>query len=149
MAPRAIITGAAGLIGQYFVRNGSRWAPGWEVHGLSRADLDLTDSSAAERLWRAIKPDAVIHCAAMSRTKDCEQHPELARGINVEATAHLVRLSKDIPFIFYRVGRSSTAREAGIGSRTVRIQSTSTERISLKLNNMSCRIPATRRSGLS
>lgn len=104
MAPRAIITGAAGLIGQYFVRNASRWVSGWEVHGLSRADLDLTDSSAAEQVWRAIKPDAVIHCAAMSRTKDCEKNPELARRINVEATAHLARLSKDIPFIFLSSG---------------------------------------------
>ncbi len=104
MAPRAIITGTAGLIGHYFVTNASRWASGWEVHGLSRADLDLTDSSAAEQVWRAIKPDAVIHCAAMSRTKDCEQNPELARRINVEATAYLARLSKDIPFIFLSSG---------------------------------------------
>ena len=104
MAPCAIITGAAGLIGQYFVRNAPRWASGWEVHALSRADLDLTDSTAVERAWRAIKPDAVIHCAAMSRTKDCEQQPELARRINVEATAHLARLSKDIPFIFLSSG---------------------------------------------
>ncbi len=104
MTPRAIITGAAGLIGHYFVKNAFRWAPAWEAHGLSRADLDLTDAVAVERVWRSVKPDAVIHCAAMSRTKDCEQHPELARRINVEATTHLARLSKDIPFIFLSSG---------------------------------------------
>lgn len=104
MKPRIIVTGAAGLIGQYVVKSAPRWAPKWEVHALSRADLDLTDSTAVERAWRAIKPDAVIHCAAMSRTKDCEQQPELARRINVEATAHLARLSKDIPFIFLSSG---------------------------------------------
>lgn len=104
MALRAIITGTAGLIGQYFVRNASRWASGWEVHGLSRADLDLTDAAAVDRTWRSIQPDAVIHCAAMSRTKDCEQNPELARRINVEATTHLAKLSKDIPFIFLSSG---------------------------------------------
>lgn len=104
MKPRIIVTGAAGLIGQYVVQSAPRWAPKWEVHALSRADLDLTDSTAVERAWRAIKPDAVIHCAAMSRTKDCEQQPELARRINVEATAHLARLSKDIPFIFLSSG---------------------------------------------
>lgn len=104
MAPRVIITGAAGLIGRYFVKSASRWAPGWEVRGLSRTDLDLTDSSAVERAWRSIKPDAVIHCAAMSRTKDCEQSPELARRINVAATTHLARLSKDIPFVFLSSG---------------------------------------------
>jgi dTDP-4-dehydrorhamnose reductase len=104
MAPRVIITGAAGLIGQYFVKTAARWASGWEVHGLTRADLDLTDPSSVERTWRSIKPDAVIHCAALSRTKDCEQHPQLARRINVEVTAHMARLSKNIPFIFLSSG---------------------------------------------
>ncbi|MDH5724723.1 MAG: SDR family oxidoreductase, partial [Nitrospira sp.] len=104
MTPRVIITGAAGLIGQYFVKTAARWASGWEVHGLTRADLDLTDFSSVERTWARLKPNAVIHCAALSRTKDCEQQPQLARRINVAATAHLARLSKDIPFIFLSSG---------------------------------------------
>ncbi|MDH5741445.1 MAG: SDR family oxidoreductase, partial [Nitrospira sp.] len=112
MAPRAIITGAAGLIGQYFIKNASRWAPGWEVQGLSRADLDLTDSSAVERTWLRLKPSVVIHCAAMSSTKDCEQNSELARRINVEATAHLARLSEDIPFIFLSSGEVFDGRRS-------------------------------------
>ena len=104
MQPRVMITGAAGLIGQYFLKSAARWAPGWEVYGLSRADLDLTDHTAVERTWRLLKPDVVIHSAALSRTKDCEQDPQLARCINVEATAHLAQLSKDIPFIFLSSG---------------------------------------------
>ena len=104
MAPRAIITGAAGLIGQYVAHTAQRWAPNWDVMGVSRADLDLTDHAAIERTWRSIKPDAVIHCAALSRTKDCEQDPQLARRINVEATAHLAQLSRDIPFMFLSSG---------------------------------------------
>jgi dTDP-4-dehydrorhamnose reductase len=104
MANCAIITGAVGLIGQYFLKTAVRWAPEWEVHGLTRDDVDLTDQHAVERMWRSLKPDAVIHCAALSRTKDCEQDPQLARRINVEATAHLARLSKDIPFIFLSSG---------------------------------------------
>ena len=104
MAPRAIITGAAGLIGQYLLNAAPRWAPDWNVQGLSRADLDLTDRANVERTWQSIKPNAVIHCAALSRTKDCEQDPEAARRINVEATAHLVKLSRDIPFIFLSSG---------------------------------------------
>lgn len=104
MKRHAIITGAAGLIGQYFVKTAARWAPGWEVHGLTRAELDLTDHAAAEQAWQRLKPGAVIHCAALSRTKDCEHNPLLARRINVDATAHLARLSKDIPFIFLSSG---------------------------------------------
>ncbi len=104
MAPRAIITGAAGLIGQYLVKTAPRWAPKWDVRGLTRADFDLTDRPNVERTWESIKPRAVIHCAALSRTKDCEQDPEQARLINVEVTAHLAQLSQDIPFIFLSSG---------------------------------------------
>jgi len=104
MAPRAIITGAAGLIGQYLVKTAPRWASHWDVQGLTRADLELTDRANIERTWQSIKPTAVIHCAALSRTKDCEQHPEQARRINVEVTAHLAQLSRNIPFIFLSSG---------------------------------------------
>jgi dTDP-4-dehydrorhamnose reductase len=104
MEPRAIITGAAGLIGQYLVNTAPHWAPQWDLHGLTRLDLDLTDRSEVERTWREIKPGAVIHCAAMSRTKDCERDPAAARRINVEVTTHLAQLSQDIPFVFLSSG---------------------------------------------
>ena len=57
MAPRAIITGAAGLIGQYLVKTAPRWAPDWDVQGLTRADLDLTDRVERRRAWHSMKPD--------------------------------------------------------------------------------------------
>ena len=104
MAPCAIITGTAGLIGRYLVTTAPRWAPDWKVRGLTRADLDLTDFVAAEGTWQSIKPDAVIHCAALSRTKDCEQDPDRARLNNIDVTAHLAQLSRDIPFIFLSSG---------------------------------------------
>ncbi len=104
MAPRAIITGAAGLIGQYLVKTASRWAPGWDVQGLSRAELELTETSKVTAHLHALKPDLLIHCAALSRTKDCEQNSDKARRINVEVTAHLAQLSQDIPFIFLSSG---------------------------------------------
>ncbi|MBI5672818.1 MAG: SDR family oxidoreductase [Nitrospirae bacterium] len=104
MKPRVIVTGTAGLIGQYFVKSAARWAPGWEVCGLSRADLDLTDQAAAEQVWQRLKPNAVIHCAALSRTAECEGNPQLARCMNVDTTGYLARLSRDIPFIFLSSG---------------------------------------------
>ncbi|MBH0201956.1 MAG: SDR family oxidoreductase [Nitrospira sp.] len=104
MKPRVIVTGTAGLIGQYFMKSAARWVPDWEVRGLSRSDLDLTDHAVVEQVWQRLKPSAVIHCAAVSRTKDCEQDPQRARRVNVEATAHLAQLSTDIPFIFVSSG---------------------------------------------
>ena len=104
MAPRAVITGAAGLIGQYLVKTASRWAPGWDAYGLSRAELELTDTSKVDARIRALKPDLLIHCAALSRTNACEQDPDQARRDNVEVTAHLAQLCQDIPFIFLSSG---------------------------------------------
>jgi dTDP-4-dehydrorhamnose reductase len=104
MKPRVLVTGAAGLIGQYLVKTASRWVPQWEIQGLTRADLDITDHLAVERAWQHLQPGAVIHCAALSRTKDCEHNPQVAHRTNVDATGHLARLSADIPFIFVSSG---------------------------------------------
>jgi dTDP-4-dehydrorhamnose reductase len=101
MAPLALITGAAGLIGQYLLKTAPRWAPQWEVRGLTRQDVDLTDAGAVRRFWRNLHPQVVIHCAAQSRPGPCQQNPILAHRINVEATALLAALSSDIPFFFF------------------------------------------------
>lgn len=104
MAPLVLITGAAGLIGHYLIKTAPRWAPQWDVRGITRQDVDLTDAACLTGVVRSLKPLAIIHCAALSRTKDCEQDSERARRINVEATAHLAQLSQDIPFIFLSSG---------------------------------------------
>jgi dTDP-4-dehydrorhamnose reductase len=98
--PRAWITGAAGLIGNYLVQTASRFAPGWRVRGLTRAQLDLLDFDAVRRAFREQRPQLVIHCAAMSRSPECQQTPTLARQLNVDATANLAELAADIPFVF-------------------------------------------------
>ena len=104
MAPRAIITGAAGLIGQYLVKSASRWAPGWAVEGLTRAQLDLTDGSAVSAAFQRYNPQLIIHCAALSRTNDCEQDPEKASRINVGATGMLSQLARHARFVFLSSG---------------------------------------------
>ena len=101
MAPLVLITGAAGLIGRYLLSTAPRWAPQWEVRGLTRQDVDLTDAGALHHLWRDLHPHVVIHCAAQSRTGPCQQDPTLARRINVEATSLLAELAAGIPFLFF------------------------------------------------
>lgn len=99
-----LVTGAAGLIGQYVMKTASRWAPEWEVRGLTRQDVDLTDPVRVTAVMHALKPQAMIHCAALSRTKECEQDPARARRNNVEATMRLAELARAIPFIFLSSG---------------------------------------------
>ena len=115
MAPLVLITGAAGLIGHYLLKTAPRWAPRWEVRGITRQDVDLTDAARLTGVVRSLKPMVIIHCAALSRTKDCEQDPESARRINVEVTAHLAQLSQDIPFIFLSSGEVFDGRTGWYG----------------------------------
>jgi dTDP-4-dehydrorhamnose reductase len=98
---RAWITGAAGLIGSYVARLAQQYAPARHIIPLTRADLELTDFAAVERRFLAERPRLVVHCAAMSKTLECQANPAQARKINVEATAHLAALAAEADFIFF------------------------------------------------
>jgi dTDP-4-dehydrorhamnose reductase len=98
---RVWITGAGGLIGSYLVRLAEKYAPSFRIVALTRAELDLTDFAAVERRFFAERPRLVIHCAAMSKSPDCQAHPAQARRINLEAAAHLAGLAAEADFIFF------------------------------------------------
>ena len=104
MKPVALITGASGLIGSYLLRTAARWAPAWAAEGITRAQFDLSDPAAVSAAVQRYQPQLIIHCAAMSRTKDCERDPEAAARINVEATLRLVELAGNVPFLFVSSG---------------------------------------------
>lgn len=99
--PLVWITGAGGLIGNYFVRTAAQFASQWRVHPLARPDLDLTDYQKVTALFRHEQPQAIIHCAALSKSPDCQANPALARRLNVEVTQCLSELAADLPFVFF------------------------------------------------
>jgi dTDP-4-dehydrorhamnose reductase len=74
--------------------------PAAKAVALTRERLDLTDFSAVRAEFRRHKPHLIIHCAALSRSPECEANPALARKLNVEVTALLAELAAEIPFIF-------------------------------------------------
>jgi dTDP-4-dehydrorhamnose reductase len=94
------ITGAGGLIGNYLVQNPPQFEESTTVAGLTRAQLDLTDFNAVRQAFHQQKPRLVIHCAALSKSPDCQAHPALARRLNVEVTALLAELAANIPMFF-------------------------------------------------
>lgn len=95
------ITGAGGLIGSYLVALAPQFVPQFRAIGLTRDSLDLLDSAAVGRVFDEQKPAAIIHCAAISKSPDCQSNPALARKTNVEVTALLAELAADIPFLFF------------------------------------------------
>ncbi|HWX20436.1 MAG TPA: SDR family oxidoreductase [Candidatus Binatia bacterium] len=100
MPDRIWITGAGGLIGNYLVQTAAQFVPEATIIGLTRARLDLTDFAAVRREFRHQTPRLLIHCAALSRSPECQDNPPLARKLNVEVTALLAELAAEISFVF-------------------------------------------------
>lgn len=111
--PLAWITGAGGLIGNCLIQTAPRFAPGWRIQGLTRNQLDLLDFTAVRRAFAEQRPQLIIHCAAMTKTPDCQKQPELARRTNVEVTALLTELATDISFVFFSTDLVFDGRTGG------------------------------------
>ncbi|NCB06174.1 MAG: NAD-dependent epimerase/dehydratase family protein, partial [Clostridia bacterium] len=88
MNRKILVTGASGFLGSRICRYG---IAGCDVTGVSHRELDLTDEPACHDALTALRPDAVVHCAAISQIDRCEREPELSRRVNVDATLHLAR----------------------------------------------------------
>ncbi|HJU06622.1 MAG TPA: SDR family oxidoreductase [Nitrospiraceae bacterium] len=98
---RVWVTGAGGLIGHEVVQSAALYAPDIQVQGTTRTDVDLTNTAAVQETFTRLQPQIIIHCAALTKTGLCEQHPSLAWSLNVEATARLADVAHNIPFIFF------------------------------------------------
>ncbi|MGV3773931.1 MAG: SDR family oxidoreductase [Verrucomicrobiales bacterium] len=99
-APVVWITGAAGLIGNYLIYTASSAPYQVKARGITRSDVDLLDFAAVEKLFRLEHPSAIIHCAAISKSPECEAKPKLALQVNFELTRFLSEIASKIPFIF-------------------------------------------------
>ncbi|MBI3417469.1 MAG: SDR family oxidoreductase [Verrucomicrobia bacterium] len=100
-APVVWVTGAGGLIGSYLVRTATKFAPEFQVIGFTRGQLELTDLAAVRQAFRDQSPQAVIHCAALSKSPACQAEPAVARKINVDVTRCLAELAAKTQFIFF------------------------------------------------
>jgi dTDP-4-dehydrorhamnose reductase len=74
--------------------------PDAKVSALTRDRLDLSDFTAVRAAFRRDNPQLIIHCAALSRSPDCEANPALARKLNVEVPALLAELAAEVQFLF-------------------------------------------------
>jgi len=83
---KTIITGAGGLVGGALLRRLP--ASGRDVLAPRRADLDVTDGAAVERLVKAERPGLVVNCTVLG-VDECERDPEAAHAVNVEAPRSL------------------------------------------------------------
>ena len=93
---RLLVTGAGGMLGHDVLRAGER--AGHELVGLSRAELDVTDTTAVERAIERTRPEAVINCAAWTDVDGAETHREQANAITGDGARNLALAAALIAF---------------------------------------------------
>ena len=58
--------------------------------------LDITQKDAVDQIINLIKPDVIVHAAAMTQVDDCEQNMSLSYSVNVDGTRHLLESAEDV-----------------------------------------------------
>jgi len=82
---KVVVLGAAGILGRAMLAELS----GHQAAARTRADYDLRDHVAAARDFDALRPDAVVNCAAYTRVDDAEDEPDLVNEVNGLAPGRL------------------------------------------------------------
>lgn len=98
---RILVTGARGLVGRALLRQ-----QGPELVGCGRGSgpveerpyhqIDLLDRRALRQLLAAVRPDWVMHTAALTNVDQCETERERARQVNLDAVAQLVEICASV-----------------------------------------------------
>lgn len=62
----------------------------------SQEELDITHAEAVAAFVREFKPSAVLHLAALTDIRYCEEHPQEALRVNAEATGTLAKAATEL-----------------------------------------------------
>ena len=94
---KLVITGISGMLGRELAEAAK---DDYEIFGLDlelnnsvgrQIKIDLTDPEQTKNAIAEIKPDYLVHCAALTDVNLCESSPEMARANNTLATQNLAK----------------------------------------------------------
>ena len=124
---KLLITGASGLLGLNLALEAMSVH---EVTAVDRGKLantpfgifkaDLLTPGAVDSALDSVKPDWVIHCAALADLEACEDNPSLAQRINADLPAQLASacLQRDIALVHVSTDAVFDGEKDGIYSET-------------------------------
>lgn len=87
---KILITGAGGFLGTRLCRHFEKMSE-YELIQAHREQPDLSDQEGVLRFFQTVRPDYLIHCAAISDLRACEEDPKGSYQVNVENTRNLAR----------------------------------------------------------
>lgn len=99
-----LVTGASGLLGSKvtnlaLIKKGYKVCAGYLTHYPSAGlpvKLDVSDEEMVFKIIMKVRPDVIIHCAALTNVDKCETEKDLAMRINADGTKFIANASKQI-----------------------------------------------------
>lgn len=85
---RLLITGASGFLGS---RIAEFYKGKYEIFTPAHCEMDITDEESVACRIAGLKPDIIVHCAAVSDTGRCEREPETSWKINVDGSVNIAK----------------------------------------------------------
>ncbi|MDD3885643.1 MAG: dTDP-4-dehydrorhamnose reductase [Victivallaceae bacterium] len=82
---KVLLTGGRGMLGRTLTRE---WRD-FEVIPTDLPEADITDPAGFDAVIKKHRPDAVVHCAAMTAVDKCETSAEIAYRLNAFGTANV------------------------------------------------------------
>lgn len=89
---RILVTGGNGQLGRELV---ALLRPHHEVTATDLPQLDVRDGDGVRRLVWDARPDVVLHPAALTDTRRCEEEPELAFAVNDGGTENVAEACRE------------------------------------------------------
>lgn len=117
---RILVTGGKGMLGRTLQRE----LAGHELFVADLPETDILDPASLRTAFDSFRPEAVVHCAAMTKVDDCEAKRDFAYRLNEEgsrnvakacheAGARLIAISTDYVFSGEFGVQSGSAHEEG------------------------------------
>lgn len=107
---KLLVTGARGFLGWNVCQaakrtwdvTGTTFSHSGDIAGMPVVKADLIDFKAVKKIFRQIRPDAVIHTAAKTDPNFCQINPAESQKVNVDASVNIAGLCADygIPCVF-------------------------------------------------
>jgi dTDP-4-dehydrorhamnose reductase len=107
---KILLTGCNGMLGSSLSEklskvNHTTWATGKTACRLPTHyfhdnfiyhSLDINNAEQTSTLITSLKPDLIIHSAALTQVDDCEQNKSICYSVNVDGTKNLITAAKEV-----------------------------------------------------